>query len=385
MLCSGWIKKLALTAILCWMMPSVSMATIPRVAEVAIEIKTNSIVYPQLEGLEDEAIQRFINDDIAEKAGIAMHLVTVSALREGGWGLHITYESFLQNNLFSVVISAKGEMPNGREGQQYTALCYDLATGTALTPECIFTDAEAAIAWMEEQAEETLGEEVFGYLEKSSLVPFPAVNFSMDADGITFYYPFEQFAWLSGYSGACQFDYGELSDYIRWDELTALTGFAKPIYDDTQAREMIEQLCAQGRLPRIPTAIGDNMTEIIAQYRLMREPDLYPGGRYYQLEAPQFRRVQILTDALEKGYERSQVLGFQVMRGELFGIHIGVTSQERWREILGEPQSTVVFSQSLAYDYSLPAGKGDYYIFGSYQLRLYADGSGRLHSIRLSK
>jgi len=92
-----------------------------------------------------------------------------------------------------------------------------------------------------------------------------------------------------------------------------------------------------------------------------------------------------LSDALTGGYEHSVVEGLQSTRLSLFGIQPGITARERWREILGEPEQTATFNESLAYDYGIPSGESDFYTFGEYQLRLHADEAGILHSIRLMK
>ena len=98
-----------------------------------------------------------------------------------------------------------------------------------------------------------------------------------------------------------------------------------------------------------------------------------------------FRQILILTDALAKGFENSKVLGLLSYRCNLFGIQTGSTTQERWREILGTPESTVDFDEMLAYTYGLPVGTADYYTFESSQLFLYADEDGLLYAVRLTQ
>ena len=71
-------------------------------------------------------------------------------------------------------------------------------------------------------------------------------------------------------------------------------------------------------------------------------------------------------------------------RTNLFGLQTGVASQKRWREVLGEPDSTVSFDEAMAYDYGLPVGTADYYTFGKHQLLMYADENGILYAVRIS-
>ena len=98
-----------------------------------------------------------------------------------------------------------------------------------------------------------------------------------------------------------------------------------------------------------------------------------------------FRRILVLTDALTSGFERSTVSGLMSFRANLFGIQTGITTRERWREILGDPDSSVAFDEQLAFDYSLPTGTADYYNLGGHQLLLYADDNDTLYAVRLTQ
>ena len=364
---------------------SVARAASPTLKDVRTAIGEDLVAYPQVEGLGDEAAQQAVNDDIILRGDIAKHLVSLSALREGGQGLVVDYQAFLKNDVLSVTFAAKGQMPNGREGQAFTALCYDLRTGEPLKAEELFTDVAGAAAQMEEILEWTLTEELSGYLKNSEFAPLPMDNFSLGEAGITFYYPASQLSLVSGYAGAGQFYYEELADWLNWEGALDRLEVKPQALSDAQVKEAVQGMVAQGRLPHVPVAIGEAMPDVVAKYRLLREPDQYPAGKYYQMEDPMFRQVLLLSDAMTSGYEHSVVEGLQSTRANLFGIRAGSTPRERWREILGEPEQTAVFDEDLAYDYGIPPGESDFYTFGGYQLRLHADESGTLHSIRLMK
>lgn len=142
--------------------------------EIRTQIGENYVAYPQLEGMADEAVQQKINDDIVTASGVTNHLVTLVTLGQSPWGLQVDYEITLEtDDAFSLVISAKGKMPNGREGQAYSALTYNLVTGERLTLEALFTDVDAAVSAMEKIAEESLAEELSGYLANSQITPLP--------------------------------------------------------------------------------------------------------------------------------------------------------------------------------------------------------------------
>lgn len=357
------------------------------VGEVRTEIGENAVAYPQLQGMADDTVQKKINDDIVLSSGVTGHLITLSTLKDSPWGLQVEYTAYQEGDVFSTVISAKGKMPEGREGHTYTALAYDLKTGERLTVADLFSDVEAAVAHMEQLAEETLSDELSGYMEHSDLLPLPVEAFAVDQDGVTFYYPAKQFSLLSGYSGACQFYYEELAEFLRSDDagIPARIGVPAKTWADAEAEALIEQSVRDGVLPHVPVKLGDNMGELAAKFRLLRTPDEFPGGRYFLMEAPAFRQVLLISDAIESGYERSVLEGIQLKRGSLYGLSIGLAKQSEWRGLLGKPDETIGFTENMAYDYNLPIGQSDLYRFGDYELRLHADEGGVLRAIQLGK
>jgi len=357
------------------------------ITEVSTENGENYVRYPQLEGMRNPAVQQTINDDIVNLANIAQRLITLSTLQATGATLQVGNTTYLYNQLLSVVISAKGMMETLRNGHAYTALAYDLNTGQRLQLSDLFSDVDAAVAWMEDQLLSGYADELSSYLEYAELAPLPVDCFSFDENGITFWYPYKQFALLSGYSGAAQFQYGELQAFLIADagSVPSRLGALVPQYTDAQILENIQNTAAEGTLPYTSIHLGDSISGLIAQYRLVRTPDQYPGGRYFQLEAPQFRQVLVLSDALTNSYESSVVEGILSTRMNLYGIQTGVTARARWHQILGEPAATVDLDSSIAADYGLPAGTADYYTISDRQLMLYADTSGILYAVRLTK
>ena len=376
--------------------PFAGATVIAQPAQAAAGITVNEIVtengdhfvrYPQLQGLLDPAIQQAINDDIVNAAKIAQRLITLSTLQQDGVGLEVSQTSYLSGNLLSIVVSAKGVMENFRTGQEYTALSYDLNTGLRLTLEDFFSDSAAAVAWMEDQLAAGYADELSSYLEYADVIPLPTDNFSFDANGITFYYPYRQFAFLSGYCGSVQFQYGELQEFLLRDDgsVPARLGILEPPYTDEQIVDAITVAAANGMLPGLPVRLLDPIPDLVSAYRLLRTPDQYPGGRYYQLEDPRFRQILILSDSLLSGYEQSVTEGILAMRMNLFGIRTGVTQRARWLAVLGEPAASVSFDEYTAADYGLPVGTADYYTISGRQLMLYADSDDVLYAVRLTK
>ena len=340
------------------------------------KIGENGISYPQLEGMENTEIQEKINSDIVLSANVSGMLMTLVTLDSQTQQLTMDYQvRRLDDEVFSVVISAMGRQPGKRDGHTWTALSYDLSTGERLTLDQLFEDPEEAVTRMEEIAEASLSEELNGYMEYSEIVPLPQDQFTLDDTGITFWYPEEQFSLFSGFSGACQFWYEELNGL--WLENTEKT--------DAEIRDAVAQAVSSGIIPGVPVRMGQNMQEIVDAYRLLRTPDEFPGGRYFVMEDPQFRQILILSDSLFSGYDQSVVEGIQLKRGGIGGLVVGQTTQSRWQEVLGQPEKTVAFTENMAYDYNLPAGEYDVYRFGGNELRLHADENGVLCAVQLCK
>lgn len=356
------------------------------VEEIRTQIGDNYVSYPQIKDMEDTAIQTKINDDIVLSAGVTEHLLTLVTLGDSSWGLRVSYQVLMnRDGVLSLLVEAEGKMPNGRQGQTNTALTYDLSTGERLSLNALFADSAAAVSTMEEWAEVSLQSEMTGYTEHNAVSPLPVDSFTLDEDGLTFWYAADQLQWLSGYSGACQFRYDELQNLLTADQdgLPARLGLLEKALSPGEAAELIAKSAAEGRLPHLPVALGDAIPQITEDYRLSRTPDEFPGGRYFVLEAPAFRDIFVISDNLTGDDEHSVVEGIQQRRGGLAGLMIGTAVRQDWQAILGQPQETQTMSENMAYDYGLPAGQYDLYLFGENELRLYADENGVLSAIQL--
>lgn len=385
-------KRFAILLALLWLMPGFALAekapSQPSVEETRTQIGDNYVSYPQLKGMADESVQTKINDDIVLSAGVTDHLLTLVTLGDNSWGLRVSYQVLMnRDEVLSILIEAEGKMPNGRQGQEYTALTYDLTTGNRLTLDALFADSASAVSVMEEWAEASLEAEMTGYTEHNAVSPLPVDSFTLDEDGLTFWYPADQLQWLSGYSGACQFRYDELQSLLRTDSdgLPARLGLLEKPLSAKAAAELIVQSVQSGKLPHLPVALGDSIPQVTEAYRLSRTPDAFPGGRYFVLEAPAFREILVISDSLEGDDANAVVEGIQQRRGGLGGLMIGKTTRQDWQAILGQPDENVTMSESMAYDYGLPAGAYDRYLFGENELRLYADENDVLSAIQLGK
>ena len=357
----------------------------PAVEEIVMENGNNRLSYPQLTGLEDAAVQQLINDDIVLSADLTSHMITLATLAPDSlWGLQVSYEACVNERVASFVISAEGKMPNNRQGQTNTPLTYDLQTGRRLTAADLFTNETEAAQWLEDEALRTLGEEISDYEDSSTLLPIPLDRFSLDEYGITFWYSPQQFTTIAGRAGACRFDYDEIRHLLNTaeDALPVTSGLLKPVPDADAQRLAVHQAAQHRKLEQLPVTLGEPMTDIVARYALSRTPDEFPGGRYFAMEHPLFRSIYLISDAMQSGYEHSVLEGIQLRRGAFCGLLIGQARQEEWRQLLGEPAEMITVTESMAYDYALPAGNCDIYLIDGCAVRFYADGQGVLAAVQ---
>ena len=125
-----------------------AFAQSPTVNDMALDLLGSSIHYPQLTGL-DPAIQTAVNAAIMEKGQINARLSRMAALGSAPVKLNVSYAYTLQGDVFSCAILADGAVTNSRATQVWATVNYDLRTGTEITFADLFTDADAATAFIE--------------------------------------------------------------------------------------------------------------------------------------------------------------------------------------------------------------------------------------------
>ena len=341
----------------------------------------NTVCYPQLSGLPTSSVQKKINDDVVLSGGIASLLVKLAS----GGSLQAGHESFLNEAIFSTLLTVESKQPGSRREQSETALTYALSDGERLTLNRLFSDPAEAVGRMEALAEESLGREMTEYMDNRAVAPLPTDAFTMDEWGVTFHYPADQLSFASGAAGAVQFFYEELDGLWLPDEdgIPAQMGLLAAERSASEQKTAIAEAVTAGKLPMLPLTLGQPMTEIVEQYRLVRTPDAFPGGRYFLMEAPLFRDIYLISDDMQAGYDHSVLRGVQLRRGSLYGLKVGTSLRTEWQASLGQPAEIIPLTESMAYDYQLAAGDCDVYRFGEHELRLYADENGVLICIQL--
>ena len=365
---------------------SCALAGSPDVTDVALDMLGSSIHYPQLTGLADPEAQAAVNAAIMEEGQINALLTRMAALANAPVKLNVSYTYTLENDVFSCAMLADGAVETSRATQVWHTVNRNLFTGEEIAFADLFTDADAATAFIEAYLDEQVAPELSAHLAAGSLTPIPE-DFTISPTGLTLYYDIDAFRTLSDKAGTVTILWSELREYLLLDE-------GSPLYDLRVARhigpeiadpEYILSALAEGALPGVPAAIDQPMQELIDRYALLTDPDIYEGGRMIALEDGAFRGVYILTDALTEEFDQSVVQGVRADRLNFFGLCTGMTTVDLWREALGQPDTTLTVDEARAESWRIVPGTSDYYTFGSYRLRLHADENGVLRSVFLTR
>ena len=367
-----------------------SLAEEVAVTDVGLDLLGSSVHYPQLTGLADEAVQARINAAIMEKGRINDRISRMAALMNAPVKLNVSYSytlnAILEGGVFSCAILADGAVETSRATQVWSAVNVDLHTGEEITFADLFTDVDAATAFIETYLDEQVAPELSAHLAAGSLTPIPE-TFTISPTGLTLYYDIEDFRTLSDKAGTVTILWCELREHLRWgqtDVLMAINANQHIALGEDGALYIPEAVQA-GAFDGIPATLGQPMQELIDRYALLTDPDIYEGGRMIALEDGAFRGVYILTDALTDDFDRSVVQGIRADRLNFWGLCTGDTTIDWWREVLGEPETTLVVAEERAESWRIVPGTSDYYTLGDYRLRLHADESGVLRSVFLTR
>lgn len=362
-----------------------SIPLTPQLTEQGLTLGIHSVYYPQISGLADAALEDAINSQIRSSGNIEALLGRLALVMSSDTPLQVTWSGSITGDVLSVAMSALGPVEDSRSTEVWSAVNVDLQSGEAITMADLFVEEAAARSALETYLWDTVAPELSAHLERSELTPLPEC-FTLSPQGITLYYPMEQLSTLSGRAGTVTIFWYELRDHLLLGEDTVLRriGAEDAVTLGEHSAAAIAASVASGEWPGLPVRMGDAMTDVIASYRRLFDPDLYEGGRMFTLEDGAFRGIYILTDALaEKSVEGSVVQGIRADRFNLYGLCVGQTTLEEWRAILGQPDATVPLDAERAELYRLCTGTSDYYTYDSYRLRLHADEDGVLRSLFL--
>ena len=338
-----------------------------------------SVHYPQLTGLADAQVQSAVNNAVMEAGQINARLTRMAALMNSPVKLNVSYAYTLTEELFSCAILADGAVETSRSTQVWAAVNYDLRTGQPITLADLFSDAEAAAAFIEAYLDEQVAPEMSAHLAAGSLTPIPE-TFTVSSAGLTLYYDINSFRTLSDRAGTVTILWSEFPP-----ELPACPIAPAHLTFPENASAVLTDELADGAFSGVPAAIGQPVQELIDRHALLTDPDIYEGGRMIALEDGAFRQVWLLTDALTENFDRSVVQGVRADRLNFYGLCTGLTTLDGWREALGQPETTLAVDEARAESWRIVPGTSDYYTFGDCRLRLHADESGVLRSVFLMK
>ena len=377
--------RMILLCLLLMLTFTLALAQTPAVNDVALDLLGSSIHYPQLNGLES-AVQQTVNAAIMEKGQINARLSRMAVLGSAPVKLNVSYTYTLEGDVFSCAILADGAVETSRATQVWATVNYDLHTGEEITFADLFKDVDAATAFIESYLDEQVAPELSAHLAAGSLTPLPAA-FTISPTGLTLYYDIDAFRTLSDKAGTVTILWSELREHLMLDFGTILGDFGVDghIALGEDGEYIVPDMLQSGGFAGIPATLGQPMQELIDRYALLTDPDIYEGGRMIALEDGAFRGVWILTDALTEDFDRSVVQGIRADRLNFYGLCTGDTTITWWREVLGNPDTTLTVDESRAESWRIVPGTSDYYTFGDYRLRLHADENGILRSVFLTR
>ena len=331
----------------------------------------------------NEALSAQINKLLQDESGVMDYINLLPQIEEGSTGLKVSYTLTGEDGpILSLVFSADGKMITGRPSQKYAAVVIDTETGKKVTAEEVFKDLPLLEEMLDTYMDMHVSPLLSTHLENSDLLPVPLDRFSLDEEGITFYYENRQLSFLSGYSGAVTIAYHELKEHLDLSSGSILDrmGIAEMMLEagDTTG-EMVAVAAEKGYLGTLPVRVGMSVEEALLAFRSTVDAGYYPGGAYLEMEASFLRDALVLVDEAEEN-----VTGVMSRRISLYGIISGESTRDEWRRVLGEPQFTLDMDEGVAGAYLLCAGTSDFYDYGEYTLQLHADENGILYAALLT-
>ena len=344
------------------------------------------VTYPKLQGFSDSLVQETINAHILSEGQIQDHLNTLLVLSSGVPGkLIVTYEAALfpsaeNPSVFSVLIEAEGRMPNARNGHRFTPMMLDTGTGERISWEALFENPDQAQALIEEWVFDTLEPDLSNYINIALLTPFPIDRVLITDSGLSFYYPENSLVWLSGKSASIHFLFHELREWLNLEDGSLLSRLGVPESLQIQeiSAEKIAEIVSRGELPGLDAKAGDSLDNLIAEHRLLYDPDGFMSGERYQLEKDRYRGVALISN------DGQTVSGILTKRINLFGLITGETRREDTQRVLGVPEAGMELDQAAAQAYGVPMGTMDVYRFKIYALRFFYGEDDVLNAVMMS-
>lgn len=240
------------------------------------------VICPVLTG-GDEMICERVNEQIRELGSIDSFLSLLSGITPGSTGLKVNWESNCSRDLscprvLSLVIRAEGKMPKGRPGICFFPMTFDLASGERVLFSDLCTDEEAARQSTDLLCEEKIAPEISDYMRSSLITPVPCDNFYLDGRGsIVFYYPADQFSFVSGAPGAAALSIRDIGGI------------------DSSENSFCAKAMVPGKADPAFSLLGTDLEETLSSLRAPYDSEWFPGGEEWYVEEALFRGTGIVS------------------------------------------------------------------------------------------
>ncbi|WP_102411517.1 hypothetical protein [Beduinella massiliensis] len=364
---------------------ALSLASLSALAEIRVDVKEETagnsrMSYPVVSGIEDEIVQGKINTAI--ETGLSLESTRLTMKRiverggeaEGEATLLMDTAVYQKGDVLSVAVSRRGEQADGSLGDSVTAMVFDLKTGDRIPLEALFADPQASLGAMEGIIETEIGGSLNAYMENAKITPMPRDNYSIDARGVTVYYPASQYSMVSGSAGACQFYFYELEDGLS--ELGKTLSAAEETAD---AAKGIRDAVSAGAFPNwvADVKLGEPIGTYMKEFTQLTDPDYTLESRVYLFEEPQLRGMSLETWLYaECEEEEAPLTAIRAARIDLFGIRPGISTLAECEKLLGAPDGRATLDENDAVDLMLEPGDSLFYVSGENTLEIHADQQG---------
>ena len=279
----------------------------------------------------------------------------------------------------SMALVWQGEQADGGYGCTALGLNLNLETGEEILLEQLFSDWDGALSRMEAIVEGDVVDGMSDYMEYGDLLPMPTENYSVDAYGLTVYWPEDRYRYFDGTSGSVTFYWHELADFIG--EESPVYALAHP--DVPYSTSEIEALCMSGSVTRMQTPeLGEKLGDVAVWYR-MADPDYTTDALVYPLERMRGFAVEIPKYA-ETEEDETPISAIRASRVSMAGLlTTGKTTDTEVLALLGEPAREQAYDEDAAFDAMLPPGRSLLYEISGRVLQTHFDEDGVLACVIL--
>ena len=289
-------------------------------------------------------------------------------------------EIYTAGNVASLVLHWNGTQSDGTAGSAVRGLVLDRTTGEEIRLEQLFDDADAAFDAMETIIADDVLSQLSDYMEYGELLPMPRDGYAIDAYGLTVFYPDDSYRYFDEQSGAVQFAWYELADYI---------GENSPVYALAHAQSDINALSDAAKDGRLPgpmeqAAVGQKLGEVLSTYTLLTDPDYTKDSRVYLFEEANLRGWAVeIPKYAETDEEDTPISAIRTTRADVCGLTVGKTTKDELTALLGAPKETRNYDADSAADRMLEAGESLFFELSGRILQAHMDENGVLSCLIL--